>query len=211
MSGWAERIVQAIGGDRVDIAADQVSTYFGSYTGRLFDRLATESSPQRFTAGDLYAVATLSAPIAPEIGVQLLDQQSDRCSQLLDQIPTDCPITDHRAREVLSDTGAATALYELLRDIPGVGPTRASKLTAVKRPALIPIRDSYVERVLGAEHSQRWWEPMVDAWSGESVPAATAALRNRIKARGGSIPAYVTDLRLVDVALWMCAEEAARK
>ena len=136
--------------------------YFSKFAGRLFDRLAAETPPDHYTAADLYAAAALSAPIDPVEGIWILEDPE--VQTLLGDVPTDVSIADPGAAEVLADESTASRLYLRLREVRGIGPTRASKLLAVKRPALVPIRDSYVEAVLGAATERKWWAPMLEAW-----------------------------------------------
>lgn len=150
-----------------------------------------------FTAGDLYALALLSAPVDPRAGIQVLED--DTLHTLLSQVPVDVCIADPRAMEILADDGTAELLYDRLRAIESFGYVRTSKLLAFKRPHLIPIRDTVVEHALGAANKRRWWAPMVNAWREPALRTAVTELRRRC---GTAVPAYVTDLRLLDVVLW---------
>lgn len=184
-----------------------IEAYWRTYSGRLFDVLAAESPHDRFTGADLYACALLSAPIHHSVGARLLDDDATRCTELLEQIPTDVAISDPRARHALAPTSPASELYGFLRELGGIGYVRASKLLAVKRPALVPIRDQYVEHALGAGSMSAWWDPMVELWSKPGVNEAIEDLRRRCES---AVPAHVTDLRLADVAIWRSVEKTLR-
>lgn len=196
---WAE----ALTGIANEAPAAQLHRYWTRYTGGAFDALAGQGSFDRFTGSDLYACALLSAEIDPKAGARILDQDAERCSELLGRIPIDVSIRAARASEVLSDRSPAAELYRHLRGIKGIGPTRASKLLAVKWPGLIPIRDSFVEEALGAATSTQWWQPILEAWTDPGLGEAVDALRQRA---GDAVPGHVTDLRLLDVATWLSVE-----
>jgi hypothetical protein len=75
----------------------------------------------------------------------------------------------------------------------------AGKLLAAKRPLLIPILDSHVERVLKPPKG-RFWVTMYDQLADESQ-------RQRITRACMSAPQGVALLRCIDVALWMHATQ----
>ncbi len=85
-----------------------------------------------------------------------------------------------------------------LRQLPKIGPTRASKLLARKRPRLRPIWDSVVTSVTGT--LDRQWEPLRVALRDNDK-----ALHHRlIRIRGAAgLPAEVSALRVFDVVTWM--------
>jgi hypothetical protein len=198
---FAVQPLDVLGDLGTEAAADLVSTYYRTYDGRLFDRLAVESPPDRFTASDLYAVGTLSAAIDPTAGAAVLEDIE--LNDLLAEVPVGCSISDSEAANALADGSAASVLYARLRSIEGLGPTRVSKLLAAKRPALVPIRDSYVEAILGAGRLNVWWTPMVDAWADGRLAERVGLIRSAANSSAAAVPEYVTDLRLLDVVLWM--------
>lgn len=184
-----------------DRAADQVRQYFAGNNGQVFDRIAHETPSDRFTWADFYAVASLSTIIPGATALRIIECQDLR--HLLRQVPADASIADASATEELTPGGPADQLYGRIRSLSGMGKARTSKLLAVKRPHLIPIRDSVVERKLGA--AELWWMPMRDAWTNGQLRSAIAAVRT---ACNGQLPAYVTDLRVLDVAIWMDGRDA---
>lgn len=182
----------------------RLEDYFTTYSGRGFDEIAMEGPGDRFTAADLYACALLSAKIDPQTGVKLLGEEAAKCTRLLRAIPIDLSIRDGRSAKALASDGSASELYGHLRSMKSIGPTRASKLMAVKRPGLIPIRDSFVEGALDARKVTEWWVPMAEAWSTPDLGLAVDSLRARA---GSAVPPYVTDLRLLDVSVWLSIED----
>lgn len=77
-----------------------------------------------------------------------------------------------------------------------VGPTKASKLLARKRPALVPIYDSVISQYLRP--------PPGAFWTSLAQSLADKERRRRIDALAPpDLPSSPTTLRLLDVAVWM--------
>jgi hypothetical protein len=94
-------------------------------------------------------------------------------------------------------------LYDRLNAEPGMGYVTTSKLMAARFPDIVPIRDSEVERLLGLEKSETWWNHMQAIVSEPSIRYLLSEL---------NIPESsqtVGPLRRLDVILWM--EARARK
>lgn len=90
---------------------------------------------------------------------------------------------------------AAVACGRALRALPHVGPTRASKLYARKRPRLRPVFDTVVERVIG---QNRLWEPLrAQLQADPGLHPRPERLR-----RHAQLPAAVSELRVFDVLAW---------
>ena len=76
----------------------------------------------------------------------------------------------------------------------GLGRTTTSKLLAAKRPGIVPIRDTVVERLLQADDA--WWAPM-------RLLVQDSRIRNvLVDASTGPVPTNVFLLRRLDVVLW---------
>lgn len=181
--------------------AELVDRYFESFTGPLFDTIALDSPRGRFDAGDFQALAALAVEVPSTAVGRLLEDRE--ANELLREIPTDIRIDDRRAAAELSSDSPAATLYDHLRDLDGVGYVTRSKLLALKRPALIPIRDSFLERQLGIPADGQWWAAMGNEWQAPELRKQVDELRSRCK----RVPAWVTDLRLLDVAIWMHEHE----
>jgi hypothetical protein len=111
------------------------------------------SDPDRFTALDLVAVSTLSVTIpAAAASVILLDPvTSASLNGLLVQAPpVEVDLADTEVDDI-ADNSPLGQLYVAIRQLPGMAPTRTSKLLASKRPGVVPIRDSVVSNSV-----QRW-------------------------------------------------------
>ncbi|MBL0888788.1 DUF6308 family protein [Myceligenerans indicum] len=180
--------------------AELVAAYYSKpwFTGRLFDDLG-DNDPVSFTPDDVVAASLLDVRFGPQaVRALLIDQ---RASELLAAIPPNVALWAVGEKEydaVLGRGSAAWRLWDHLMGIPGIGGTRASKVLARKRPALMPILDSVVrERVrLGK----------VDAWASFHALLQDSELRARIDALAhGDLPPEVrpSTLRLLDVATWM--------
>jgi Family of unknown function (DUF6308) len=97
-----------------------------------------------------------------------------------------------------SDTqlAAVDRLWDLLTRGPdGVGPARASKLLARKRPRLVPVTDSVVVR---------WIDAPEETWAAIRYCLQDESLRRSVKRlRPSHARKTTTVLRLLDVTLWM--------
>src|SRR5215471_2491579 len=157
------------------------------FAGHSFDSVG-DNPPDRFTVGDLLAVSLLDEPFRPLAVRSLLDD--DRWSPLLAVVPTDVDLW--RIDETQYE--AADRLWQAVRELGYVGPTRAGKLLARKRPALVPIYDSVVGSYLGS-FDGFWWE-LHSALQDDDR-------RNRIAVLGAGLQPQPTILRTLDVAVWM--------
>ena len=130
------------------------------FTGRFFEQMIDQSDPYEFTPWDLAAVSTLSVEVPPIVAAKILlpGSNRDRVNGLLASLPGPSTELADATEEDIADDSPAAELYKFLRNFKDMGPTKSSKLLAAKRPRLVPIRDSVVERLLGA--GERWWAPM---------------------------------------------------
>lgn len=107
---------------------------------------------------------------------------------------------------------AVTALYDLFR-VDGIGPAKRSKLLHLKRPWLVPIYDSHLEKIYKAQSAAAgaelgdaaagWWEaPRRDLVDGAGdfawLSAALSADDDAQVRRAGRL----TALRLLDILAW---------
>lgn len=183
----------------------------GSYTGSHFESLeGGRNEPNRITAEDLLAVQTLSVTVPARAAVAILGDLSDEISTLLEQVPMNRPLsslTDEDFSSMLGNGSPALQLWDLLRrngrDDHGqrkqrwnVGPTTASKIMARKRPKLIPIEDSIVDRVInrGSQNSWRMW------W--EELRADDVLERRAEEMRDDTGHRELSVLRTLDIVLW---------
>jgi len=116
----------------------------------------------------------------------------------LEQIPTSVPLWDNEAEELIKDDGPADSVWHLLESQDGVGWVTAGKLLARERPALIPVYDDVVRCAF--DRPKEIWKALRDALRQDdgSFRAELEKLSKRAE-----IPAGITPLRALDVALWM--------
>jgi len=180
----------------MDDLATRVQRYFNpnrNFAGATFTTLG-ENTSNEITVDDLLAVALLDTPFGPRATRQLLEQGGE-FNALLSKV-ADVPIW-MADDSVIGDGSPADQLYRRLDDLKKVGPTRASKLMARKRPQLIPIVDKVVASFLRAPKGQ-YWLAFREALSDEERRRRIDRLRP-----GGA--EMISTLRVLDAAIWMGA------
>lgn len=209
--GAARRYVSGSGA--VEVLDLYVERYTGSwfeFAGRQPDSTGqwVDPRPNELTIEDLLAPALLSAPLRPSAMVALLGLNSELTPLLL-AVPPDTPLA--RADLCRSDTESwwpsAYEAYSTIRRVQHVGRTRASKILARKRPALLPVWDSRVSRALGLGRRDDWpivQSVMQDEWVAGRLQEIRAAAHD---ASGRA--ASFSDLRILDIVVWMRAGGAA--
>lgn len=165
------------------------------------------------TADDLIAVTFLSVDVPAPAAIGILETHKDKISELLKQIPSDLDLASLAAEDfsaTLEQGSAALQLWRLLRQSDAerwdVGPTKASKIMARKRPRLIPIYDSVIGSVMGMKNSdQQWilWHELLTDGSG--LPERL----NEIHEKSG-VASDASALRIMDVVLWKHGKNLAR-
>jgi hypothetical protein len=174
--------------------ADQLLAAFfdagGPFAGRTFDDLQ-QNPRNEFCAADLLAASLLDVRFEPRAVRALLETKSLVLSHDLADIPHDVPLwaaTD-------GDLRPAYSLWETVTQLPGVGPTKTSKLLARKRPHLIPIVDSVIRRGLPLGS---------DSWRSLRLALQDEQIRSSIEnIRPPRVDWTVSTLRLLDAATWM--------
>jgi hypothetical protein len=200
---WPELIVRT----QTDEAVEFLQRYYDvdrdrpRFTGSCFESMAA-LNPDPYTLGpaDFLAVTMLSVDVPAEAAIRILGRDSALVSELLREIPVDVDIVEVD-EEMLCGESPANRLWDVLRqERDGVGPTRASKLLAAKRPRLLPIWDTFVEQATGMGTLGSWWkvqyvlnddQRLVWDWLRELRPLAS------------NVPDSVSELRILDVLLWM--------
>lgn len=179
----------------------------GAYTGRGFD-VYGRNDPFFITSDDLIAVTMLSisinensnAAIRPS-AIQGLQAQSGHITSLLHQL---APARDlHTLGQDEFDAwlghgSPGEALFDLIRHSISVPRVATHKLLARKRPLLLPIRDTVVERALGLSgRNDPWWRPW---WVALSTDAALVCQLRAIRQLAGT--QYLSLLRVADIVIW---------
>lgn len=216
----AQRIKQPRGIVQAQPVVD-ITHYLNNFTGRDYDPIfaaENSTSPNNFTAQSLQAIRCLSVDTTPGFQNWLLSAAGQaQTSALLAQIPnTDLGLMSlPQFNTNLGSSGASPAsqlwnllLSQLRRFNQPVRMGRqvtASKLLAGKRPNLVPITDSFVRTELGMSWNTSWscyWQIMQDP----RIPPLCSALRTALVANGpyplGVNPAALSDIRILDLAVW---------
>lgn len=179
-----------------------------AYTGAHFETFSAEQNLESsVTADDLLAVQMLAVTVSGRAALGILGDSAGEISELLSEIEPELCLEgiedEEQFDEVLGKDSPALKLWDLLRrnDAPAqrwrVGPTTASKIMARKRPRLIPIEDSVVNRViqLSNQNSWRlWWEALrADGYLKERADEVKVAVGRT----------DLSTLRALDIVLWM--------
>lgn len=185
---------------------NHLSRYFTvKYSGKHFEWFVEQSDSKKFTPWDILAVEALSVTVPTETARWLFEPHKRRDELLAESLRSLVPDRDSLwtcDENLLSDGGALSDLYTLIREKDGLGQVTASKLLATKFPAVVPIRDSKVETLLGLEKSREWWSPIRKLFTvpGQSLAGYLDELK--VPTEVGK----VTTLRRLDVILWMEAK-----
>jgi hypothetical protein len=192
MNGLAQALHEVLDGE----AAALVAAYFNPanrFAGSTFDNLAPNPC-DHFAPSDLLAVSLLDEPLLPRAVRSILQDRFHEFAELLDAVPSGLDLWD-ASDEQIGPGSPAWLLWDRLRDLDGVGPTRTSKLMARKRPRLIPIVDGVVREHLPVGD---------DSWQSFREALEDPGLRGEIQAvRPPWLPSSVSTLRVLDAAIWM--------
>src|ERR1035438_10441084 len=131
-------------------------------------------------------------------GEEMLVLQRRRFEVLLESIAPDRDLANE-ASVAESDFRPAWELWRALSELPGLGPTTVSKLMARKRPRLIPIFDSVIDRIILGGTGVLWL-PMHAALRENDRALHERLLR--VRARAG-LDESISVLRVFDVLAWM--------
>ncbi len=192
-------------GPLVELFLTRPDDFGTGFAGPTFDALEPNDT-YRWGVGDLLAVTLLDVGVRPKGVRRLLAPNENPFNDLLGAIHADIDLWSDDSDRVEGSLSAARDLYRALKDLSGVGPVTASKLLARKRPRLIPISDSVIQRALGLKPSDPFWEPLRTALSESDVLAAIRKMRP-------SGFEWLSELRVLDIAIWMLNSnsQAARK
>lgn len=170
----------------------------GAFTGARFDdwdSLGTrESDWNRFTADDVVASAFLAVPTPGAAVARLLDTHAAQFTEMLEELGPDRDLVEET--EPWPDDWVGWRLWSALVALPDIGPTRASKLYARKRPRLRPIYDTVVADVIGRTDI---WTPLRETLQADpDLHLRLVRLRD-----AAGLPQAVSSIRVFDVLAWM--------
>jgi hypothetical protein len=196
------------------LAAELLSTYFHTmlddgatyYSGARFEAFAGGGDAvgvsKVFTAEDLVAVTLLSVRVKGPAALRILDVRADALNGLLSQIPNDCELRD-APDAVIGPRSPAEHLWSALRDA-GAGPVTTSKLLARKRPALLPVIDTVVKKVLGHPSSASFWLTLRAELNNNDGRLYEHLVKIRKEAQVGE---SISVIRCFDVVVWMIGKK----
>lgn len=220
---WGKMTIPSILDDHhVQAAAKLLSAYYNDLfvsdmprSGSRFDSwMGGGDAPgvaNRVTADDLVAVSFLSVMIPARAALGMLETHALKISEHLEQLPLDIDLADLTPEEFDKYLGAGSPgiqLWRVLRAKPterwGIGETKASKIMARKRPRLIPIYDSVVGPLMGlpmnsVDQWKKWHTALTD---GTGLPRRLDEIR-----RVSEISDPISDIRVMDIVLWMHGKE----
>ncbi len=180
------------------------------YTGRYFELVGGGGDQAQHanvaTSDDLIAVEMLSVTVPPQVVADLLlGSKGLELNALLAQIPVTVSLTHVDAGTHIAEGSAAWQAWDLLiaRGKTGMGTAKVSKLLARKRPQLLPVYDEVVKCAAG--EPTNWWECLHTFLIDTSGDVGTTIGHLR---KEGRVPTYVSDLRIIDVAIWMGHEQS---
>jgi hypothetical protein len=187
-----------------DPATDR-ARYCGAYFERIGGGGDRPEVANQFTAEDLLAVTMLSVRIEGYHALEILCYQARELNDLLAQIPTGIALQDAEADAHIAKDSPASKLWAAICDIEPlpernrIGPVAAGKLLARKRPDLIPVYDSRVEKVLGRTRIHgTWWHDLRCQLVNDQ---ALVHLLQTVRSRAGAD--HMSLLRVFDVMCWM--------
>ncbi len=196
-----QRVHAYFEGDAADLAVTALRSYYAEadgsphWTGSAFDRLASTSDPNRFTAQDMLAVSMLSVTVPPRAALWLTE--NELANHMLARLPAG--VTLWESPQSLDRDSKAWNVWKVVDDLAGVGATIASKILAAKRAALIPVFDQHVDRALqfGVSHWAFWQSVARDDHASALLASVEQAMTE------ARVPSYVSPLRSIDVVIWM--------
>jgi len=199
-------------------AAELLQAYFEEETSTGFPRTGSRFESWRgggsrvgsanvLTEEDILAVSFLGVRVKGAAAFGLLHTHEKEITRLLLEIPSDLDLVDLKSADldetIGSGTSAASRLWSVFTNASGpkwgIGSTTASKLLARKRPRLIPVYDSVIDRVTGLGGTARnQWTDWHTALTQTDLPRHL----EEIRALSG-IKENISQLRVMDVVLWM--------
>lgn len=195
---------------------DHLDWYLTRYQGRHFEWFSSETNGQRFSSFHVLAAESLSVKV-PSTSARWLLEPDIRRDELLDRIHQSLvPGADalwncdqallEGDQKRLELSGALYELYWNLRTLGtydfsrgGIGRVTTSKLLAAMFPAVVPIRDSMVDALLGLSDHDNWWTDLRSLFQADGEPLIQLLDGLRIPEESGD----VTTLRRLDIILWM--------
>lgn len=195
----------------------------GNYAGATFMDIEP-NDPYDLTASDLHAVSMLSVAVGPAATRRLLEPSMLREVVLhaLAHLPVDVRLEDANEQQMQRAWNLQMALKEALAPY-GANKSNcwitAAKISARKRPLLIPVRDKVVGSALGPvahKDAGMYWQLIAYALRDPAVKEALVGAHRKVETSVvtgkwgselgtelGTVELETNPMRLIDVALWM--------
>lgn len=208
----------------LDYAVKHVLAYYdpaGKYAGATF-LAAGPLDDDVVTAADLWAVSTLSMTIPARTGRALIDdgELKTTIEHQLHLLQPTLELVDATAYDLAE---MATLQHAIRTGVPALGKRAtnqwvlAAKICARKRPLLFPVRDSLVctylanNPAMGGKPGQLGWftrdiQVFAFLMAHRGVRDLLAELREAVRVARPTWTFDRSDLRLLDVVLWMTAK-----
>jgi hypothetical protein len=189
-------------------------TSSGQYTGAWFECAGRPSdpatgapvdpSPSRFSIEDLTSLALLDVSLQPKTMLGLLERNTEIAS-LLGRIDPSMSLADAPDPRDESEGPwvPASQLWKLLRSVPQVGRTRASKLMARKRPHLIPAFDRHIAEGLKLTKHDNDWLIVQEVVRAHAQRLAELHFELQADHPGEGRLRGLSQLRILDIVIWM--------
>lgn len=205
---WPEVVVERL----TDKATELLQRYFAvkasgipAYSGSKFEAMtALNADPYAIGPADFTAVSTLSVAISGQAAIRLLGPDANEITDLLHRIPADVDIIDINPDDLATGGPASLLWHVLSRGNDGIGRTKTSKLIAAKRPRLIPIWDRFVQQATGLGTADYWRQFQAVLTADDR---ALWTWLTQIRSDVPNLPAAVSNLRILDVLLWMTVDQ----
>lgn len=184
-------------------ARERVEKYldpYSNYAAFSFDVLGP-NDPYAFDVSDLFALNFLDTPLRVA-AYRKFQTERGEISALLGKIDVQTCLWQVKDVTNPAYEAANSLWYRFTEWRVGIGPTRASKLLARKRPHLVPILDRRVKAFYAQQRYSGYWLAMAEALRDEEVRVQIDALRPI-----GLDKSRLSLLRILDIAIWMSGEE----
>lgn len=227
-AGWktpkADDFEEAKGHALAALAHKELNRYYEkskNYAGTTFWKLGNNPWDD-VVVDDLLAVTLLSVQVGPR-GIRALTDDGDHRRAVLDAIASVHPsrtLAGATSQDLLDAWQFHVAVKEAISNPQATKANpwvTASKVTARKRPSLIPVRDNVVGKLLGPnalKYAGVYWQLMRALLRDTEVIDAMGAARARVadEVSGDLQTGFDAepDLRLLDAALWIYAVDRSR-
>jgi len=204
---------------RLDCSIRWIQNYLAQYTGAAFD-LTPDLDPNTMLASDLYLVGSLSMrdfsntkAVTAKMNEFIFDKTSSLVCNIqgckshfhcvLARVPVVSNVFNLNLNSALrTDIDLLCSLIGPLVGVSGNAPPSRTKPLARKRPGLIPILDekgSIADRKANGNANGTYWDSIISEMCQyqNQIQSGVTAMRQR------GIPSEITELRVVDILVWM--------